>query len=92
MNILEKITKIKNSRSNECKTTKIFVKGMEDNCIDVINEVLSEFDYTVIKQYSLSKTYLLNFDSIEEADRAIDALNGNTAIKYATPDYKIRAN
>ena len=32
------------------------------------------------------------FDSIEEADRAIDALNGNTAIKYATPDYKIRAN
>lgn len=88
----EKIITIKNSRSNEYKTTKIFVKGMEDNCIDVINEVLSEFDYTVIKQYSLSKTYLLNFDSIEEADRAIDALNGNTAIKYATPDYRIRAN
>ena len=85
----ERIAIIKNSRSNDRKTTKIFVKAIEDNCTEIINEVLSDNNYEIVKRYSLSGIYLLDFPSISEADAAIDKLNACDDIKYATPNYII---
>ena len=85
----EIITRIKNSRPESDKTTGIIVKSMGDDCLNILNDALSDYSYEVIEQYSLSGAYLIKFDSISCADEAIDILNARADIKYAKPNYII---
>ena len=88
----EIITRIKNNRPESDKTTGIIVKSMGDDCLNILNDALSDYSYEVIEQYSLSKAYLIKFDSISCADEAIDILNARVDIKYAKPNYIISIN
>ncbi len=85
------LSQIKAKKSDSEKTTEIFVKSVSEDCVSIINEVLHGFSYNIIKQYSLSGAYLVDFDTIENADKAIDLLNERTDIKYAYPNYVLNA-
>jgi len=83
------IAAIKSEKTDNEKTTEIFVKGMDDDTLDILNQVLENFDYEVIKQYKYSGAYLVKFETVAIADEAIDMLNARDDIKYASPNYII---
>ena len=83
----ERIAEIKSKKPDNEKTTGIFVKSLNDNCIDILNECLSSYKYEIVKQYDVTGIYLLEFDSIEHADEAINLLNARSDIKFAEPNY-----
>lgn len=89
----EIITLIKNSTDSSEKTCDIFVKAIDDDeCAEIIEDVLEGYNYEIIKQYELIGSYLVRFNSVEEADRAIDILNAREDIEYSSPNYIISIN
>lgn len=86
----EIITLIKNSTNSSEKTCDIFVKAIDDNeCTEIIEDVLEGYNYEIIKQYELIGSYLVRLSSVEEADSAIDILNAREDIEYSSPNYII---
>ena len=83
----ERIAEIKSKKPDNEKTTGIFVKSLNDNCINILNECLTSYKYEIVKQYDMTGIYLLEFDSIEHADEAINLLNARSDIKFAEPNY-----
>ncbi len=84
------ITEKKNNTPDEEKTNEIFVKAIDNSETEkIIKEALKGFEYEIVKQYELSKAYLVKFESVQKADEAIDILNARKDIKYAQPNYYI---
>jgi len=85
----QRIMELKNNIPDEDKTNQIFVNAIDHIKAErIMREALKDFDYTVIKQYDLTKSYLVEFESIEKADEAVDILNARSDIKYAEPNYR----
>ena len=86
----QKITEIKNNTPYEDKTNQIFVNAVDlANTKRIMEIALRNFKYTVIKQYDLTKSYLVEFESVEKADEAVDILNARLDIRYAEPNYRL---
>lgn len=84
------ISEKKNNTSDEEKTNEIFVKAIDNSDTEkIIKEALKGFEYEIVKQYKLSKAYLVKFESVQKADEAVDILNARKDIKYAQPNYYI---
>ena len=88
--IKQRITEIKNNKPYEDKTNMIFVNAINHAHTEyIMKQALIGFNYTIIKQYNLTKSYLVEFESIEKADKAVDILNARNDIRYAEPNYRI---
>lgn len=88
--IKQRITEIKNNKPYEDKTNMIFVNAINHAHTEyIMKQALIGFNYTIIKQYNLTKSYLVEFESIEKADEAVDILNARNDIRYAEPNYRI---
>lgn len=85
------ITDLKSKTSNDRKTNEIFVKALNDDCERILQECLSEYEYEVVKQYTMTGIYMLRFASITTADEAINLLNARSDIKFAEPNYILNA-
>ena len=83
---LNKLTK-----PDDEKTTEIFVKVLNGDCISILEECLSSYEYEIVKKYDMTEIYLLKFDSVEYADNAINLLNARQDIKFAEPNYVLKA-
>ncbi len=84
------ITERKNNTPDSEKTNEIFVKAKDDSETEKILKIaLSSFEYEIIKVYETTKAYFIAFNSVREADRAIDLLNAREDILYAEPNYII---
>ncbi len=87
--IKQRIMEIKNNIPDEDKTNQILVNAIDHTKAErIMREALKDFDYTIVKQYNLTKSYLVEFESIEKADEAVDILNARSDIKYAEPNYR----
>ena len=65
--IKQRITAIKNNKPYEDKTNMIFVNAINHAHTEyIMKQALIGFNYTIIKQYNLTKSYLVEFESIEE--------------------------
>ena len=85
----QRIMEIKNNIPDEDKTNQIFVNAIDHTKAErIMREALKDFDYTIVKQFNLTKSYLVEFESIEKADEAVDILNARSDIKYAEPNYR----
>ena len=88
----QRIMEIKNNIPDEDKTNQIFVNAIDHTKTAIIlKEALKDFDYSIKQQFSLTKSYLVEFESIEKADEAVDILNARSDIKYAEPNYRQHA-
>ena len=86
----KRITETKNNTDISQKTNEIFVNAVKPNeCKYILQQALYDFEYEVIKKFNLTDSYLVSFNSVEEADRAVDRLNERDDIKYAEPNYRI---
>lgn len=85
----QRIMEAKNNIPDEDKTNQIFVNAIDHTKAErIMREALKDFDYTIVKQFNLTKSYLVEFESIEKADEAVDILNARSDIKYAEPNYR----
>ena len=87
----ELIAEVKSKTPDDEKTTEIFVKVLNGDCISILEECLSSYEYEIVKKYDMTEIYLLKFDSVEYADNAINLLNARQDIKFAEPNYVLKA-
>ena len=85
------IAEVKSKTPDDEKTTEIFVKVLNGDCISILEECLSSYEYEIVKKYDMTEIYLLKFDSVEYADNAINLLNARQDIKFAEPNYVLKA-
>lgn len=86
----QRITEVKNNALYENKTNQIFVNAIDHSKAErIMQEALKDFDYTIVDKLKLTNSYLVEFESIEKADEAVDILNARNDIKYAEPNYRI---
>ena len=86
------IAEVKSKTPDDEKTTEIFVKVLNGDCISILEECLSSYEYEIVKRnMSMTEIYLLKFDSVEYADNAINLLNARQDIKFAEPNYVLKA-
>lgn len=85
------IAEVKSKTPDDEKTTEIFVKVLNGDCISILEECLSSYEYEIVKKYDMTEIYLLKFDSVEYADNAINLVNARQDIKFAEPNYVLKA-
>ena len=85
--IKERIKRQKES-SKSNMTDTIFVKAANPkNCKKILKEALPGYEYTVEKYYDLIQVYTVKFQTVDDADTAVDILNERNDIIYAQNDY-----
>ena len=87
--IKERIKRQKES-SKSNMTDTIFVKPVNPkNCKKILKEALPGYEYTVEKYYDLIQVYTVKFQTVDDADTAVDILNERNDITYAENCYYI---
>lgn len=87
------ISDIKAKTSDEKKTNKVILCLKNENDINLIlNELNIRYNCYVVNYLPITESYVLEFDSVSEADEAIDYLNDRKEVEYAEPSYYVINN
>ena len=73
------------------KVNRIFVNLFDETQIDrVLSENLQGFQYEIVNHFSMTGSYVVEFDSITAAEEAVTILNTLEEVNYAEISVKIR--
>lgn len=84
-------------KMNECpdyqKTPELIVSFIDfSQAENIIQDVLSEMNYSIKKTFDVIDAYVLTFDSIDDMESAVVLLNEQSGVRFAQANYIIFAS